>query len=93
VGEAVKHKGENIVGNNDRKLDLNSREAINRINDIIEEAIDHGGDSGGAYFCNRDGLVKAMRELLAWTGLDNAVGIVCENGGYMRFYIKEDIIG
>jgi len=36
---------------------------IDLINKIIEEAIYHGGDPGGPYFCNEKRLEGAVREL------------------------------
>lgn len=64
---------------------------IERINSMIDEAIQHGGDSGGAYFCNRDGLVNSMKYFLNWSGLKNNYGIMDENG-WLRFYKKSDIV-
>lgn len=61
------------------------------INKIINEAIDHGGDSGGAYYCNREGLIKEMSDLLRWTGLNKEYGIMDE-GGRLRFYKKSNIV-
>lgn len=40
------------------------------INEIIEEAVSHGGDEGGAYFTNMDNLVSKMRDFRTWAGLD-----------------------
>ncbi len=37
---------------------------IKLINKIIFEAIKHGGDNGGPYFINEDGLVSAINKLL-----------------------------
>lgn len=37
---------------------------IKLINKIIFEAIKHGGDSGGPYFTNKDGLISAINNLL-----------------------------
>lgn len=37
---------------------------IKLINKIIFEAIKHGGDSGGPYFTNEDGLISAINKLL-----------------------------
>lgn len=38
------------------------------INEIIEEAVFHGGDIGGPYFTNMDDLLSKMRKFRAWTG-------------------------
>lgn len=40
------------------------------INKIIEEAVIHGGDTGGAYFTNMDNLVSKMRGFRRWAGLE-----------------------
>lgn len=37
---------------------------IKLINKIIFEAIKHGGDSGGPYLINEDGLISAINKLL-----------------------------
>ena len=37
---------------------------ITLINKIIFEAVKHGGDSGGPYLTNKDGLISAINELL-----------------------------
>lgn len=38
-------------------------DVIDLINKVIEEAIYHGGDPGGPYFCNEKRLEEAVREL------------------------------
>ena len=40
------------------------------LNKIIEEAIIHGGDYGGAYFINQGKLIFEIKQFLKWTGLD-----------------------
>lgn len=50
-----------------------------RVNKIIKEAIIHGGDSGGAYYDNYEGLMKAMTEFLEHYKLDGYV-IIDETG-------------
>ena len=71
-------------------VNVASRVHIERLNRIIHEAIIHGGDSGGAYFINDEGLTKEMRYYLNWTGLKETVGIMNEEG-WIRFYLKSDI--
>jgi hypothetical protein len=61
------------------------------MNNIIAEAIEHGGDSGGAYYSNRDGLIMEMSNLLRWAGFNKEYGIMDE-GGILRFYKKEHIV-
>lgn len=36
---------------------------IDALNDLIEQAIDHGGDLGGPYFCNEKGLADAADKM------------------------------
>jgi hypothetical protein len=64
---------------------------MEKINRIIAEAIEHGGDCGGAYFSNRDGLVDEMKDFLCWAGLDKDYGIM-DDGGWIKFYKKSDIV-
>lgn len=64
---------------------------IQRINGIIKEAIEHGGDSGGAYFSNGEGLIKEMKYFLRWSGLDKNYGIMDEDG-WVKFYKKSHIV-
>jgi hypothetical protein len=46
-------------------------EEIMLINKITEQAILHGGDYGGAYCCNEDGLRNALTEYIKFKGLEN----------------------
>lgn len=52
---------------------------IRYINDIIEEAVIHGADSGGSYESNQDGLVDVMTRFGRWYGLNGYV-IVNKSG-------------
>lgn len=49
----------------------NVEQEIALINQIIEEAIDHGGDCGGPYHSNGDQLKEAIEKWLACKGLDD----------------------
>lgn len=49
----------------------NLEEEIKLINSIIEEAVDHGGDSGGPYFCNHLALREAVLNWLCFRGIVN----------------------
>ena len=64
---------------------------INKINSMIKEAIEHGGDSGGAYFSNEEALTREMKYFLRWSGLDKDYGIMNEEG-MLRFYKKSHIV-
>lgn len=48
------------------------------LNRIIEEAILHGGDSGGPYYINKVDLIDAIKSFLSWVGLEREV-IIYEN--------------
>ena len=41
---------------------------IKALNKVIEAAIEHGGDYGGAYYCYPDELAEAMDALVASLG-------------------------
>lgn len=49
------------------------------INEIIEEAVIHGGDTGGAYFINMDGLLSKMRNFRTWAGLEEYKICIMDN--------------
>lgn len=51
-------------------------EEIRIINNIIEQAIYHGGDIGGPYYCNKNDLMIAIFELIKYKGLENQYDIV-----------------
>ena len=44
---------------------------IDLLNQLIEEAVEDGGDPGGAYHQNQDGLRKAIQDLLDHLALSN----------------------
>lgn len=46
------------------KFDFSLKDLVSRLNEVIEESIAHGGDSGGAYFCNWHGFMRAVSSLL-----------------------------
>ena len=53
-----------------RKIDeCNLEIFIDYFNDIIEQAIIHGGDAGGPYFVNEEKLLQSIIIFLNWTGL------------------------
>ena len=43
---------------------------IKALNKVIEAAVEHGGDPGGAYFCYPDELAEAMNNLVSSLGND-----------------------
>ena len=40
-------------------------------NSTIIDAVDHGGDSGGPYFCNEDGLKESIGMIIAQIEANN----------------------
>ena len=44
-------------------------------NDIIYEAISHGGDYGGPYYTNKENLENKIDWFLKWTGLNKDLTI------------------
>lgn len=48
---------------------MNMDKVIEAINKVVYEAVDHGGDAGGAYFGNPDGLSDALCNLLFQLGV------------------------
>ena len=43
---------------------------IKALNMVIEAAVEHGGDPGGAYYCYPDELAEAMNNLVSSLGDD-----------------------
>ena len=43
---------------------------VEALNDVINEAIYHGGDSGGAYYTNSEDLMYSVNRLLSVLNLD-----------------------
>lgn len=51
------------------------RAHVDALNKLIDEAILHGGDAGGAYLTNREGLEKAIDNYLEVTGIKPLVDV------------------
>lgn len=72
-----------------------TEEQVMLVNILIREAIDHGGDVGGPYFCNGDDLYVAMtmyREKV-W-GRDSGICICTDEDDYPYFTsIEEQAVG
>lgn len=60
-----------------------------QFNNIIKQAIIHGGDTGGAYFINEGGLLETIRNFLSWTGLNKYLTIYADD--FPKLIIKEKI--
>lgn len=45
------------------------------LNQIIEEAVADGGDSGGAYNTNKEGLRSAMEQFIRCVGIEDKVDV------------------
>ena len=50
-------------------VDVDKTILVEYVNRIIREAIKHGGDLGGPYFSNEEGLVEEMLKFGRWAGL------------------------
>ena len=48
------------------------------INEIIREAVSHGGDMGGSYNSNQEKLVDTMVQFAQWYGLKGYVIVDCD---------------
>jgi hypothetical protein len=63
--DALKGCGETIKELQDRaSMCFSTDKLVERVNSIIEQAIYHGGDSGGPYHCNWDGIIDAMKDFI-----------------------------
>ena len=54
-------------------------EIINKLNIIIQNAIDHGGDYGGPYFSCPDDLYKSIISLLEYIDKEHQLEVTWEN--------------
>lgn len=61
---------------------------LEAVNEIIKEAIIHGGDAGGPYLSNEEGLEKAMDGLLALMPHDIKAGVQSSIDDFPVFYIE-----
>lgn len=48
-----------------------TKEQIIAINDVIEKAIDHGGDAGGPYYCCIDDLIDSINRFVKALEIEN----------------------
>ena len=53
----------------------NDETMVSLLNQIIEEAVFHGGDSGGPYFCNDIDLDDAIKRFIHYIGADDLYNI------------------
>lgn len=59
----------NAVPASDVRQNTNTDKVVEAINKVVREAVDHGGDAGGAYFGNADRLADALSNLLFQLGV------------------------
>lgn len=45
----------------------------NIVNDVIEQAITHGGDTGGPYYINQEELESSINYFIEWLGIEDRV--------------------
>lgn len=62
---------------------------IIHINEIVIEAIIHGGDAGGPYGSNEEGLTKSLDDLIDLLKLSKECEVSVESGNPQIVY-KED---
>ena len=55
---------------------MNLDKEMEALSNIINEAIIHGGDIGGPYFCNEKNLIESIQTYLSLRGLDSEFEIV-----------------
>ena len=51
---------------------MNIEKHIEILNNLIYESVEHGGDSGGAYYSNIEGILKAINEYLKFFHLEDS---------------------
>lgn len=68
--------------------ELKKQEELSLINNIVEQAIYHGGDIGGPYFCNGDGLCEAMEKYLVYKGFDKDTEVFYHTKGIDHNFVE-----
>lgn len=58
---------------------ISTNEEIKIINNIVAQAIIHGGDPGGSYDTNGDNLVNALNEWLEYKNLFGKYAVVLDD--------------
>ena len=51
---------------------MNIEKHIEILNNLIYESVEHGGDSGGAYYSNTEDILKAINEYLKFFHLEDS---------------------
>ena len=51
---------------------MDNEKHIEILNNLIYESVEHGGDSGGAYYSNIEGILKAINEYLKFFHLEDS---------------------
>lgn len=60
------------------------------LNNLIKEAVDHGGDAGGPYFCNKKCMIDAMTVYKNKVFGENAgIHISVNDSQYPCFIVEE----
>ena len=63
-----------------------TKEFIKQLNTVIETAIEHGGDAGGAYYCIPDVMLEEIKKLVKLLN-DNRLVLVWNDKQYKRYPI------
>lgn len=72
-------------------INANKKTLVGLLNRLIHEAVLHGGDSGGAYETNREGLLSAMRYIRTWLGLNKYIIVESEAGFAYALPVEEEV--
>jgi hypothetical protein len=63
---------------------------IELLNKIIEEAVSHGGDPGGPYYCYPEELKKAIKDFLIWLSIEDKV-VIYDSENIPKLLLKSKI--
>ena len=71
----------------------NKETAVNKeietLNEVLNAAIEHGGDAGGPYFCNKEELQESIMRYLTVRGLNDEY-IVINTDHWPKIVKKEN---
>ena len=66
---------------------MNIEKHIEILNNLIYESVEHGGDSGGAYYSNTENVLKAINEYLKFFHLEDSCIIKTTTEDWLHFDI------
>ena len=65
------------------RTDFTKEGLVKRINEVIEQAVYHGGDSGGSYDSNFSGLFMTIKDLLRYIDPEKELLMAIERDTYI----------